>query len=314
MIGAIAPDFPFRSPHLQTILGSRGRGRWVRRRARSLLSATVREVIGVNDGVRLEAWLSRQPQPSPAVVLIHGWLGHAGSSYVLSAAAALWSAGFSVFRLNLRDHGNTVHLNEEMFHSARIDEVVDAVNALVRTNEGGPVGLAGYSLGGNFALRVARATGLETVAICPAIDPPGAMTRIDTGLAAYRLFFVGKWQRALRDKERAFPGRYRFAGLSRLRTVRDLTETFVRDHTAFPSMADYFAAYTLTGEALAGTRATVVYAEDDPLIPAAGIASLPSSIELVPSPFGGHCSFIEQLSAPTWADRYLTAHFGERLG
>ena len=34
--------------------------------------------------------------------------------------------GFDVFRLNLRDHGTSHHLNPELFHSNRISEVVGA--------------------------------------------------------------------------------------------------------------------------------------------------------------------------------------------
>ena len=98
MIGSFEPGLGLRSPHLQTILGSRGRGRWVRQRAAGMLARAQQQVLTTRDGVRLEAWLSRQPEPAPGVILIHGWLGHADSSYVLSAAAALWTRGFSVVR------------------------------------------------------------------------------------------------------------------------------------------------------------------------------------------------------------------------
>ena len=38
--------------------------------------------------------------------------------------------GFDVVRLNLRDHGETHHLNRDLFHSCRLPEVVGAVRAL----------------------------------------------------------------------------------------------------------------------------------------------------------------------------------------
>jgi predicted alpha/beta-fold hydrolase len=278
-----------------------------------VLEVARQEILSLGEGVRLEAWLSEQPRPSPAIILIHGWLGHADSSYVLSAAAELWDAGFSVYRLNLRDHGDTAHLNEAMFHSARTREVVEAVEELRQRFARGPVGLAGYSLGGNFALRVARATGLESVAICPAIDPPATMGSIDRGLAIYRLFFVRKWHRALNAKQSAFPERYRFDQARGLKTVEALTHLFVREHTDYPSTEAYLAAYSLTGDALAGTRATVVYAEDDPVIPAAGFDALPDSLSLVSTRHGGHCAFVQHPAAPTWSDRLLRRHFAERL-
>ena len=60
-----------------------------------------------------------------------------------------------MFRLNFRDHGDTHHLNRDLFHSCRIDEVVGAVRAVRRAFATDPVAVAGFSLGGNFALRVA---------------------------------------------------------------------------------------------------------------------------------------------------------------
>ena len=301
-----------RSPHVQTIQGSRGRGRWVRQRAAPLLEQSERRILTTSDGVQLEAWVSLQPDAAPGIILIHGWLGHADSSYVLSSASALFSRGFSVVRLNLRDHGDTAHLNEEMFHSARTAEVVDAVRQIEQMIEG-PTGVAGFSLGGNFALRVARDTGLPAVAICPAIDPPASMISIDSGFAAYRLFFLLKWQRALKQKETAFPHRYEFEEARALKTVSDLTELFVRDHTNYPDTPSYLAAYTLTGDALRDTEATIVYAEDDPVIPAAGFASLPGGIETVPCRHGGHCAFIQDIRKPTWVDDYLVHHFEARF-
>ncbi len=313
MIPAFEPGRALRSPHVQTILGSRGRGRWVRRRAATLLAEAEQRILTTGDGVQLEAWLSLQPDPAPGIILIHGWLGHADSSYVLSAASALYGAGFSVVRLNLRDHGDTAHLNEEMFHSARTAEVVDAVRQIEQMVDG-PTGVAGFSLGGNFALRLARDTGLPAVAICPAIDPPASMVSIDTGFAAYRLFFLLKWQRALKQKESAFPHRYEFAEARNLKTVTDLTELFVRDHTDYPDTSSYLAAYTLTGDVLKDTEATVIYAADDPVIPAAGFEQLPPGIEIVASPYGGHCAFIQDIRQPTWADAYLVRHFERKLG
>ncbi len=313
MHSTFIPGRAFRSPHVQTILGSRGRGHWVGRRATDLRACAEQRILTTHDGVQLEAWVSLQVNPAPGIVLIHGWLGHADSSYVLSSASELFAHGFSVIRLNLRDHGDTAHLNEEMFHSARTAEVVDAVRQIERMVSG-PVGIAGFSLGGNFALRVARETELPAVAVCPAIDPPATMHSIDNGLSVYRLFFLLKWQRALRQKESAFPYRYEFDAARSLKTVSDLTDLFVREHTDYPDTHSYLSAYALTGNALGDTEATVLYAEDDPVIPAAGFEHLPRSIETIASPHGGHCAFIHDLRKPTWADEFLTRHFDIRFG
>ncbi len=308
-----------RSAHVQTLLGSRGRGIWVNRRAHKVVSAAQRVVLTCSAGVRLESWVSSNISGAPTVILIHGWLGHADSSYVLSAAAHLWECGFSVIRLNLRDHGATAHLNKALFHSARIREVVAAVQQLEDNHATGPCGLAGFSLGGNFALRVARARAvddgraIETIAVCPAINPAATTARIDSGWVGYQLFFVRKWQRALRAKKLAFPALFEFEQALQLKSVAALTDLFVAVHTDFQSTRDYFAAYALTGDHLADTRATILYAADDPVIPSEDFAHLPPSITLKALKQGGHCAFIDNLRKATWADRYLSSHFRREL-
>ena len=64
-------------------------------------------------------------------MIIPGWLGSAQSSYVLSAAQYLWQQGFNVVRVNLRDHGNTAHLNSGLFHSALSHEVIELAKHLM---------------------------------------------------------------------------------------------------------------------------------------------------------------------------------------
>ena len=314
-----AGEQPFRPPrllsngHVQTVLGNRVRQSWVERKAQPMKATSDALVLCTSEGVRLQALASLR-DGAPTVVIIHGWLGHADSSYVLSAAGELWAQGFSVIRLNLRDHGGTAHLNEEMFHSARTREVVEAVTQLSTDFATGPVGVLGYSLGGNFALRVARATGLPTLAVCPAVDPDRTMQAIDQGWMGYRLYFVRKWQQALASKQQAFPARYDFTRALELRSVSALTDHFVRDHTDYPSTRAYFDRYTLTGPALSDTEATVVYAADDPVIPVAGFADLAPGIELVPVARGGHCAFLDHPRRASWIDRYAADHFARRLG
>lgn len=306
------PPLWLRNGHVQTVVGSRGRGPWAERRAAALAQATQRELIECQDA-KLEVWLNTIPQ-RPTVIIIHGWLGCADSSYVLSAAAALHAAGFGVARLNLRDHGDTAHLNAELFHSARIGEVVEAIVTL-RERLGTPIGLLGFSLGGNFALRVAKATGIHTLAVCPAMDPAASTLAIDHGLPIYRWFFVRKWRTALAAKQAAFPDQYDFGEAQGLSHVSTLTGLFVRKHTPFADMHDYFAHYTLTGDTLAGTvGAEIVYAQDDPVIPAAGFADLPADLRVHAMPCGGHCSFITNPTQPSWVDHFAVARFADLLG
>ncbi|MGJ4730601.1 alpha/beta fold hydrolase, partial [Luteimonas sp. SDU101] len=156
--GVFAPPPWLRSPHLQTILGT---GAWRRRRGARALAAsgavTQPHLVDGGDGVRLLGLHSAIPgaQARGLALLLHGWEGSAESSYMQLTAAQLLARGFEVFRLNFRDHGDTHHLNPDIFHSCRIEEVVHAACDIARRFPARPMVAAGYSLGGNFALRLA---------------------------------------------------------------------------------------------------------------------------------------------------------------
>ena len=302
-----------RSGHLQTVLGTTGR-RWVMpKREADFLAREVPQDLTVPDGATLRVKCNAQDMPAPQVILIHGWLGCDHSSYVLSAAAALYRAGFSTVRINLRDHGDTEALNEGMYHSGLTTEVAELAQLLAARNGALPTGVIGFSLGGNFALRVARATGMPALAVCPAVDPVRTMHQIDHGSFVYKHYFLRKWQTALAAKQAAFPHLYDFSAAFGLRSVAALTDYFVRYHSPFENARSYFATYDLSGSALAGVRATILMAEDDPVIPASQFEGLPSGIEVHRAAGGGHGAFVHDLKLNSWCDGFAVRWAGATL-
>ena len=117
--------------HIQSVLPSLPfRRGLVERRAARVIAASRELLLDCGDGVRLMGKLAEPPDssaPRRLVVLLHGWEGSAESLYVLSLAQLLFDRGFSVLRLNFRDHGGTHGLNRDLFHSCRLPEVVGAV-------------------------------------------------------------------------------------------------------------------------------------------------------------------------------------------
>ena len=179
-------------------------------------------------------------------------------------------------RLNLRDHGESHHLNAELFHSCRLEEVLNAVAVLHRRFPGERLYLGGFSLGGNFALRIAarapasrdsRSSRLRPCAPC--WIPRSTMTALDDGLLHYRLYFIRKWRRSLELKREAFPDLYDFGELERFRTLRGMTDYFVCNYTEFPDLETYLRGYAVTGERLARLEVPteILLADDDPVIP-----------------------------------------------
>ena len=222
-------------------------------------------------------------------------------------------------RLNLRDHGDTHHLNRELFHSCRLPEVVGAVRRLQADFPSHRLVLAGFSLGGNFVLRVAAAApaaGLRiarAVAVSPVLDPARTLDALEPGFSLYPRYFVLKWARSLRRKQAAWPGAFDFSPLLRSRNLRRMTADLVRAHTDYGDLESYLAGYAITGERLAGLTvpSTVLTALDDPMIPPHDLERLPHEplLRVVVTQHGGHCGFLESLGASTWVDGFVLGEF-----
>ena len=315
-----------RGRHFQTILASVSPRRpRVMRRAVPMLAASEELLLDCGDGVTLQAFHSSQAHFSQEkggrepgrklAVLLHGWEGSADSTYLLSLASTLFTAGFEVVRLNLRDHGATHHLNRDLFHSCRLPEVVGAVRALAGRFPGTPMGLAGFSLGGNFVLRVAahaeaRHLPLERViAISPVLDPAVTMVTLERGFPVYHGYFVRKWTRSLAKKQQAWPDQYDFEDLLRIRNLREMTRQLVLSHTEYPTVDDYLAGYAITGDRLTtlAVPATLFASLDDPIIEAQDLPRLARvpQLGIVTTTYGGHCAFIETLNDSSWIDQQV---------
>ncbi len=236
-----------RGRHFQTVLPSLlWRGARVRRRALPMIASADELLLDCGDGVKLQAFHSspakrgREPGKRLAV-LLHGWEGSTDSTYVMSLGQSLFAAGLEVVRLNLRDHGATHHLNRDLFHSCRLPEVVGAVRAVAQKFPDMPMVLAGFSLGGNFMLRVAadpeaKHLPLERVmAVCPVLDPAVTMSTLENGFPLYHGYFVRKWTRSLAKKQMAWPEHYDFDDLLRVRSLREMTRLLVASHTEYSS-------------------------------------------------------------------------------
>jgi predicted alpha/beta-fold hydrolase len=279
-------------------------------------------LLDCGDGVRLLAHETTQQSVGRATakrvaVLLHGWEGSSQSLYVLSLGQLLLDHGFDVVRLNLRDHGDSHQLNPEIFHSCRIAEVVGAVKCIQASNPQRGVNLAGFSLGGNFFLRVAaraRDAGIElerVVAVCPVLDPGHTLVRLEAGWALYRKYFVWKWQRSLKKKQAAWPQLYDLAAVQALDNLTDMTDHLVRTYGGYPSLQQYLQGYAIVGDALGSiTHPTrIISAADDPIIPVEDLDRIarPAALTVTRTSFGGHCGFYDARPGGTWIEREVYA-------
>ena len=318
------PPWPLRSGHIQTMLSSSGvRRLLLPKRARTVLDGAEHVMVSGGGDVRLSGAYTAQRSGTPSrglAVLFHGWEGSLDSTYVLQTGSRLLADGWDVFRLNFRDHGDSHHLNEALFHSCRIDEVVHALGEIAERWPTRPMALAGFSLGGNFALRAGLAApqlGIPlayTLAVCPIIDPAEGLFSLEKQAPwFYQAYFMQKWRHSLRTKQAAFPQHTYFELAELKQNLRGLTEALVLRHTDFDSLEAYLDGYSVAGDALQAMQipATIMTARDDPVIPVNAFEQLrlPPNIELDIARYGGHCGFIRGWDMTSFTDDYIAARF-----
>lgn len=272
--------------------------------------------------VRLQGFHSPQPtQARGTAMLLHGWEGSVNSAYMLHTGRVLYEHGYNVFRLHYRDHGGTHALNPGLFYAALLDEVFGAVRQVAADASPLPFYLLGFSMGGNFALRIARRCVSEPipnlrhiVSISPALDPASSTRAIDEHPLLSR-YFRRKWSLSLLKKQAAFPQLYRFDEVLKLPTIMAMTEALLAQHSPYPRAADYFQQYTLLHDALSTVNVplTILTAADDPIIPAEDFhqLQLPASAELIVTPHGGHNGFLESVTGPAWYEKLIIETWNE---
>ena len=310
------PPAMLRSAWLQTVLASFNRRD---SRKSALSAAAVAKEIEAGDGIRLSGTYSAAGtgRPRALMILLHGWEGSIDSSYLHSAGDYFFRHGLDVFRLNLRDHGRSHHLNRGLFYATLLEETNAAVMQAAALAGGAPVFLCGFSLGGNFALRIARRFSQSpdpridlrhVVAVSPVLNPSRSTDAIDT-YPLLRRYFIHKWRRSLRIKQLCFPDLYNFAEITGLGSVRQITETLLARYSPYRGAEAYFSEYNLCGPALAAVRTptSIVTAADDPIIPVDDFyhLELTRSVRLIIHRHGGHNGFVTDWAGSRWYEPYI---------
>jgi hypothetical protein len=313
---AFRTRWPFTNPHAQCILASTTTRSWWLKRRFPELAAHQWVSLQLSDGTEL---IGQYNEPAGTardalLILFHGWEGSSESNYMLAASGAAVRAGYPVFRLNFRDHGPSHQLNEDLFHSCRIDEVVEATQRVIERFGRQQNRLAGFSLGGNFALRTAlqapeKIPALEAVlAFSPVISPHACMSALES-TRFYEYYFVRKWRESLRLKQRHFPHRYEMDAALNIESIRAMTDHLVAEFAGFNCIDDYLHGYSVAGDRLAGLAlpAHIITAKDDPIIPLEDFHQLPRqpALSLEITEHGGHCAWLEGIRPSGWMEQRL---------
>ena len=327
MLNLFSPHPLARNKHFQTIVSSRVTGSHPQ--VHTQAQETILNLALTNERVRLKGYYHPHPQSLGLVFLIHGWLGCSDSAYILTGTDFLWQQGYSVFRINMRDHADTTSLNEGAFHGGLLEEVYQAASQVATMEATKPFFVIGFSLGGNFALRIgyqhstqALVTGqsipnlTQIVAVNPALAPRETTLALDAGKSFYRYYFLRRWQNMLRQKQLDFPDLYDFSAELKMDRSYDVGESFIPRYTNFADSDSYYDFYTVTPERLAqlSVPTTMLTSVDDPIVPIShflGLKNLNPYLRLDIQPYGGHIGYIDILPYQRWLPEAICQFIGD---
>jgi predicted alpha/beta-fold hydrolase len=264
----------------------------------------------------------------PTLLLLHGLEGSSRAHYMCGVADKAWTAGWNVVRLNQRNCGDTEHLSRGLYHSGLTHDPLVVLRELIEIDGLRSLAVAGYSLGGNLALKLAGELGetappeLQAVcAVSPTMDLALCVNALERrSNLAYEWNFVRNLKRRMRRKDVALPGVFPLDALGRIWTVRQFDEAYTAPHHGFRDAADYYhRASALRVASRIRVPSLILTAADDPFVPVDPFhdpaVAANRAITVVVTPGGGHCAFLEPGDGDYdgyWAEReivrFVSAH------
>jgi predicted alpha/beta-fold hydrolase len=281
---------------------------WGRPRTFPSLPPAEERLFDVAPDTRVLAHCHWQPGRSrhPLLVVLHGLEASSAAHYVRGIADKAFARGFNVIRLNQRNCGGTEALAPGLYHSGLTHDADVVVRDTALRDGITQVVVAGYSLGGNLALKLAGDYGSDpppvlrgVCAVSPVAELEACVRALERPAnAVYQWNFVRGLKARMRRKDRCFPGRFPVERLDRVRTVRQFDAAFTAPHFGFASAEDYYhraSAMRVIGRI--GVPALIITAGDDPFVPTAPFDNPDlrgnARVRLVVTRQGGHCGFLE---------------------
>jgi predicted alpha/beta-fold hydrolase len=295
------PHPRLRNGHVMTVYS------WGRRRPAPSLPAPEVRYFDVAPGTRVSAQCYWQPDRShhPAILMLHGLEASSSAHYMVGVAAKAFAAGMSAVLLNQRNCGGTEHLAPGLYHSGLTEDPAYVLNEMVARDGIQRIGVAGYSLGGNLALKLAGdfsdypPPALRAVcAISPILEILRCIEALERPVnVIYQWNFMKDLRARMRRKAAHWPNAFPVGRLRSVRTVRQFDDVFTAPHFGFTGAEDYYhraSAMRVVDRIRVPTL--VISADDDPFVPsdmfdAPALRENPCITTIV-TRHGGHCGFI----------------------
>jgi predicted alpha/beta-fold hydrolase len=315
MLDVFRPLFWLRNPHAQTVAGVVWKGS-------AFPYPTVRRRVRLPDGDQLvlhdtvpAGWRTGDP----IAVLLHGLGGSHRSGGIVRMARLLLARGIRTVRLDLRGAGAGFHLARGCYNAGCSADVRVALQAIHRSTPDSPLWLAGISLGGNVALKLAGETADHPVAnltrvaaIAPPVDLAACLELLSQPQnRIYQWHFVRDLLREARRRARLFPDPP-LPNFPRRPSLRMFDDLYTAPRAGFRDAAEYYARSS-SAQFVPQIRVPtlILAARDDPFVAFEPIEQLirPAHVAVRLTDHGGHGGFLGADGAGgfCWGERAVAA-------
>jgi predicted alpha/beta-fold hydrolase len=304
---------------------------WARRRAFPDLPPPEERYFDVSADARVLAhchW-QRDRRAHPTLIALHGLEGSSDAHYMRGIAAKAWARGFNVVRLNQRNCGGTEHLSAGLYHSGLTADPLFVLRELIDTDRLSALTFAGYSLGGNLALKLAGELGTDAPPSLVAVAAVSPVMELEMCVQAierrenriYEWNFCRNLQARMRRKARVWPDKYELRGLWKVWSIREFDERYTAPHHGFAGASDYYyRASAMRVIDRVAIPALIITAEDDPFVPPQPfrdprVTGNPNITTMITA-HGGHCGFIGDSNGDDgyWAERTVVDFLARSIG
>ncbi|HEX3315104.1 MAG TPA: alpha/beta fold hydrolase [Gemmataceae bacterium] len=317
-------DRPFRTlpflgnPHAQTVLGNLSS--WTR----DLFPSTPHVVpLADGDAVVLHETTPTVDPAACCVLLLHGLGGTHRSGYLRRIANELVGRGMRVYRIDLRGCGDSVRHARRLYNAACSGDVRSAALWIAARNPGMPILVAGFSLGGNIALRLAGEAADDPVPGLAGIVSVGApldLARCSAMIRDYP-FYDRYYSKRLVAQVRLLGRIQRDVAIPtfpRRLTIREFDALYTAPNGGFDGVDDYHRrASALPFVPAIRLPTYVLAARDDPFVAWQSYAELPAlpNLTLQLAPRGGHLGFLgsDGRGGIRWAETQVIDWIASRM-
>src|SRR4051812_49173853 len=244
---------------------------------------------------------------APRLLVLHGLEGTIRSHYLRGTLAQAHRSGWAADALIFRSCNGEVTRTRRLYHSGETSDLDSVVRRLVRENPGQPLGLAGFSLGGNVLLKWLGERGDDlprevrgAVAVSVPFDLERGSRFIERGFSrVYTRHFLRTLRAKARAKLEHDPDLFDPSALERARTLFAFDDAVTAPVHGFVDAGDYYRRSSSIRFLHAIRRPALLLSPyDDPFLPSAvldEVATIAARNPCLVAEFhqrGGHVGFV----------------------